>query len=67
MYYRKIIDVKNNTETIEELSDSEIAEIEQNIELAKKENEKTESKTKQRQEIFQKLGLTEEEAKLLLG
>jgi septal ring factor EnvC (AmiA/AmiB activator) len=64
MYYRKIVDVVNNTEVLEELSAAEIKKIEQNIKEANAEIESISARKKARQSALAKLidlGLTEEE------
>ena len=71
MYKHKIVNTITGEEIIEDLSDKEIAEIEQNIVKTEKiflEQKTIEEEVKvKRQALLNKLGITEDEAQLLLG
>lgn len=67
MYKEKIINVTTGEETWRDYTDAEIAEVEAaQAKAAAKIAEQTE-KENARKVIFEKLGITEEEAKLLLS
>jgi len=66
-YVEKIIDAVTGKETIREMTPDEIAEIESNKETIKKIQTEKEVKAKAKEELLNRLGITEEEAKLLLG
>lgn len=67
MYKEKIIDIQTGEETLRDYTDEEIAEVEKaQAETAKKLAE-LEKIAENRKAILAKLGITEEEAKLLLG
>jgi hypothetical protein len=67
MYKEKIVNVKTGEETWRDYTAEEIAEVEKaKAEAAAKATEAAE-KEAARKAIFDKLGITEEEAKLLLG
>lgn len=67
MYREKIVNAETGEETFRDYTAQEILVVEK----AKAENEKElaeiEKRKKARQEILDRLGLTEEEARLLLG
>lgn len=67
MYFEKIVNVTTGDVTLREYSPEEIAEVEQ----AQKEAELIVAKNEKiklvRADLLDKLGITEEEAKLLLG
>jgi hypothetical protein len=69
--YRTVIDVKSGKTTIEDLTSEEIAEMAQlDAELKAKEAEQLKSFEALQQKksvLLEKLGITEEEAKLLLS
>jgi len=71
MYQEKIIDITTGKETIRPYTAKEVAEVEANIEATRVEQEtKADAKSKKdaaRQAILDKLGLTADEAALLLG
>jgi len=54
-------------EIVRDASDEEIAQIELDFENAKARKAEAEAKAAQRQSILDKLGLTDDEARLLLG
>ena len=67
MYNHKVVDTTTGEETIVPLSPEEVLVIEANIAQAQLEEAKLlESKIK-RQALLDKLGITEDEARLLLG
>jgi hypothetical protein len=67
MYNHKIINTNTGEETIVPLSDSEIKVIEANIAQAKVEAIEAEAKATQKAALLDRLGITAEEAKLLLA
>jgi hypothetical protein len=71
MYQEKIIDITTGKETIRPYTAKEVAEVEANIEATRIEQEtKVDAKSKKdaaRQAILDKLGLSADEAALLLG
>ena len=67
MYNHKIINTNTGEETIVPLSDSEIKVIEANIAQAKVEAVEAEAKATQKAALLNRLGITEDEAKLLLS
>jgi hypothetical protein len=67
MYNHKIIDTTTGEEIIITLSPEEVAIIESNIAQAQLEEAKLAETKAKRQALLEKLGLTEEEAKLLLS
>ncbi len=71
MYQEKIIDISTGKETIRPYTAKEVAEVEANIEATRIEQEtKVDAKSKKdaaRQAILDKLGLSADEAALLLG
>jgi acyl-CoA reductase-like NAD-dependent aldehyde dehydrogenase len=71
MYQEKIIDITTGEETIRPYTPEEVAEVEAAIEATRLEQEakaaaQSEKETA-RQAILERLGITEDEAKLLLG
>jgi len=71
MYFERIIDIQTGKETIREFTPDEIAQLEASrviteAERAAKQAE-AETKAAARQAILDRLGLTADEAKLLLG
>lgn len=67
MYREKIIDINTGEESFREYTAEEIKEVEQAAAAAKQIADKAKEIADARQAILLKLGLTEEEAKLLLG
>lgn len=63
----KIVDVETGEEVIRPYSEEEIAEVEKNRQEAAVRVKEAEDKAAARSLILEKLGLTEEEAKVLLG
>lgn len=70
-YIERIIDINSNEETIRPYTQEEILEVEANKKTHQKELEakqrEVEQKEQARAAILDKLGITEEEAKLLLS
>lgn len=66
-FVEKIIDISTGEETIREYTKSEIAEIDAARELAIAENLAVEAKIQSRLDILKKLGLTDDEAAILLN
>lgn len=66
-YFEKIVDLKTGEETYREFTSAEIAEIETNKANAEQLIIDAQKKQAAQLAIIQKLGLTEEEAKLLLS
>jgi len=66
-YIEKIIDVTTGEETIRNYSAKEIAEVEANIAKATIATEEIAQKATDKAALLAKLGITEEEASLLLG
>ncbi len=67
MYNHKIVNTETGEETIVELSQDEIAVIEANIEKANVELAEAETKAAAKAALLERLGITAEEAALLLG
>ena len=71
MYQEKIIDITTGEETIRPYTEAEIAEVEANIEATRIEQEEKanakSAKDEARQVILDRLGITADEAALLLG
>lgn len=67
MYIEKIVDTVTGEESTKPLSDKEIKEIEKNIIEAQQIVEASEKAAIARAAVLEKLGLTLDEAKLLLG
>lgn len=67
MYKEKIIDIEIGEETWRDYTAEEIAEVEKAQAEAAKELAELAKIAENRKAILEKLGLTEEEAKLLLG
>lgn len=67
MYNEKIVDVITGEEIIRQFTESEIAKIEEAQLEAKKIDYEIQERQKARLILLEKLGITEEEAKLLLG
>jgi predicted ArsR family transcriptional regulator len=63
----KIVDVTTGEEIIRDATDEEIAKFEQEVANAVARKAEAEAKVAQRQAILDRLGLTSEEAKILLG
>lgn len=63
----KIVDVSSGEEIFRPYNDDEISEVELAKQLAEDEKEASLIKNENRKNILAKLGLTEEEAKILLG
>jgi hypothetical protein len=70
-YFEKIVDTVNNTETIVEITGSALEALLRDQEIDRKEREKRQAERaeikEKKQKILDKLGLTEEEARLLLS
>lgn len=70
-YFERIIDINSNEETIRPYTEEEILEVEANQKKLDEENEKKQlelhKKLQTRNAILEKLGLTDEEAALLLS
>lgn len=67
MYKEKIINVETGEETWRDYTAEEIAEVEKNKLSAEKRNAEILEKEKTKKAILTKLGITEDEAKLLLS
>ena len=67
MYNHKIVNANTNEETIVELSQDEILVIEANIVKRNADLAKAVTKAAARQAVLDRLGLTEEEAQLIIG
>ena len=67
MYNHKIINTNTGEETILPLSDAEVKVIEANIAQSKVEAIEAEAKAAQKAALLNRLGITEDEAKLLLS
>ena len=67
MYYHKIVNTETGEETIVELSKAEIKVIEANIAKTNAEIAEAKAKAQAKAALFERLGLTAEEAALLLG
>ena len=67
MFKEKIINATTGEETWRDYTDEELAQVELAQAQAAKELEEKLTKEAAKKAIFEKLGLTEEEAKLLLG
>jgi len=63
----KIVDCTNGKEIVRDATVEEISQLEINAVNAATEQTKAEAKAAQRQAILDRLGLTADEAKLLLG
>jgi hypothetical protein len=66
-YREKIVDAITGEISWRDYSLEEIAEIEKDLEQTAKERALREAKAQARQALLDKLGITEDEAKLLLG
>ena len=67
MYKEKIVDINTGLETYRNYTDAEIAEVEKAQAEAVARAAEQANKDAARKAIFDKLGLTEDEAKLLLS
>lgn len=67
MYKEKIVNLQTGEETWRDFTPEEIAKVEEAQRLAQIEAEELAQKKAERQALLDKLGITEEEAKLLLG
>jgi len=67
MYKEKIIDLETGIETFRDYTLDEIKEVNEAIEQAKKELAIAETKAAEKAALLEKLGITQEEAKLLLS
>lgn len=63
----KIVNVETGEEIEREMTDAEFSQHQADLENAALIKEQIKAKETQRQELLDKLGITEEEAKLLLG
>jgi hypothetical protein len=63
----KIVNVETGEEIEREMTDVEFEQYEADIEKAKVKDAKAAAKAAQRQALLDKLGITEDEARLLLG
>ena len=66
-YKEKIVDAITGEVTWRDYSEAEIMQIEKNLEEIAKEQAEAEAKAAQRQAVLDRLGLTADEAKLILG
>jgi len=67
MYKHKIVNTNTGEETLVPLSDAEVKVIEANIAQAKVEAIEAEAKATQKAALLDRLGITQDEAKLLLA
>ena len=67
MYYHKSVNTITGEETMTELSAAEIKVVEANIAKAKAEDDALKVKQEARLAVLERLGLTADEAALLLG
>ena len=67
MYNHKIVNAETGEETIVELSKAEIKVIEANIEKTNAQLAEATAKAQVKVALLERLGITQEEAKLLLG
>lgn len=67
MYKEKIVDIETGEETFRDYTKDEIAIVEANIEKAEAENAANEEKINQKLALFEKLGISLDEAKLLFS
>jgi hypothetical protein len=67
MLNEKIIDLQTGEETIREFTENEIAEIEVAVAKAQAKAEAEAAKAHERAALLERLGITAEEAALLLG
>lgn len=67
MYQEKIVNIVTGETTWRNYTSDEIAEVEKAQADAKLEQEHQAAKAEQRAALLERLGITEEEAKLLLG
>lgn len=67
MYMHKIVNAETGEETLVELSAAEIAIIEANIAKSEVEEAAFQAKSQARSALLERLGLTEEEAAILLS
>lgn len=67
MYREKIINLETGEETYRDYTPQEIAEVEKAQEIALVEAQEIAQRQVARKAIFEKLGLSEEEAKLLIS
>jgi len=63
----KIVDVTTGEEIIRDATDAEIAQMELDAANAAARKAEAEAKAAQRQALLNRLGITEEEARILLG
>jgi hypothetical protein len=63
----KIVDVTTGEEIIRDATDAEIAQMELDAAEAATKQAEAEAKAAQRQALLTRLGITEEEARILLG
>lgn len=67
MYKEKIVNIETGEETFRNYTKDEIVMVEANIEKAKMENLANEEKINQKLALFEKLGISLDEAKLLFS
>lgn len=67
MYKEKIINIQTNEETYRDYTDAEIAKVEAAQAEAAQAEVKAQAKKAARQAVYAKLGITADEAKLLLS
>lgn len=67
MYQEKIFNVETGEETFRDYTDAEIAEVEKAQARAQAEAEASVAKAGDKAALLEKLGITEDEAKLLLS
>jgi hypothetical protein len=63
----KIIDCTTGTETLRDMNDSELAQLKIDADAAKAQAQASAYKTSARQAVLDRLGITADEAALLLG
>jgi hypothetical protein len=63
----KIVNVETGDEIEREMTDAEFAQYQADQEMAQEKLAEAEAKAAQRQALLDRLGITEEEAQLLLG
>ena len=66
-YTERIVNIETGEVTIRPYTQEEIAEVESNIAANEAKIQKTNSNTAARKAVLDRLGLTEEEAQLILG
>ena len=67
MYREKIVNTETATETFRDYTAEEIAEVESNIQLETIRQAEAEAKADEKEALLARLGITADEAKLLLS